>query len=405
MARTEYLVKARARTGKLIATKVTAVSEADALTRTRNLGLSPIAVDVVNTGMRREIRLGKGRVTTKDLAVFTRQFATMLAAGLPILRALTILSEQSESRRLSEVLLQVRDSVESGSPLSDAFGNHDVFPVLMVSMVRAGELGGFLDQTLEQVADALEADLMLRGRIKSALTYPVAVAVIAVLITIAMLAFVVPVFAGLFASFGGELPLPTAILVRLSDFIKNPMFFLPAIAVVVAFTVWFRRNRRTQRVRRVLDPLKLKLPVFGELFRKVAIARLSRNLSTLLAAGVPILSALDIVGDTSGNVVISDAIADVKDSVRQGTGIAKPLAQHPVFPDMVVQMISVGEDAGAVDSMLARVADFYDREVEATTEQLMALIEPIMILGLGGLVGGMIIAMYLPIFKIFELIK
>lgn len=405
MSKTEYVVKARARSGRLVESTLAATSEADAISRVRSQGLTPIAVDAVNSGLRREIRFGKGRVKTKDLAIFTRQFATMLTSGLPILRALAILSEQTESRRLSDVLIQVRDAVEQGSPLSDALGSHEEFPVLMVSMVRAGEVGGFLDQTLVQIADALEADVRLRGKIKSALTYPIAVACIAVIITIGMLIFVVPVFAGLFASFGGELPLPTRILVMASDIAKNPLFFIPVITIVTVATVWYRKNKRTIAVRKVVDPLKLKIPVFGQLFQKVAIARLTRNLSTLLAAGVPILTALDIVGDTSGNIVISDAISSVKDSVRQGTGIARPLTQHPIFPDMVVQMIGVGEDAGAVDAMLGRVADFYDQEVEATTEQLMALIEPIMILGLGGLVGGMIVAMYLPIFKIFELIK
>ena len=220
-----------------------------------------------------------------------------------------------------------------------------------------------------------------------------------------MLIFIVPVFAGLFAAFGGELPMPTQILINISDLIKNPYFFVPLLGGTTAFVLWYRRHKTDIKVRNVVDPMKFKIPVFGQLFQKVALARFTRNFGTLMRAGVPILTTLDIVGDTSGNVVIARAVLAVKESVRQGTGIAKPLTEHPIFPEMVVQMISVGEDTGAIDTMLAKIADFYDQEVEATTEQLMALIEPLMIVVLGAVVGGMIIAMYLPIFKIFDYIK
>ena len=247
--------------------------------------------------------------------------------------------------------------------------------------------------------------MKLRGKIKAAMTYPIAVGVIAVLVVIGMLLFIVPVFAGLFSDLGGALPLPTQILVNLSNLLTNPMFFLPTLVIIFGGFYWFKKNRNKPKVRRVLDPLKFKIPVFGNLFRKVALARFTRNFSTLLHAGVPILTTLDIVGSTAGNVVIEDAVKDVKESVSEGSGIAKPLTKHDVFPDMVVQMIAVGEDTGALDSMLSKIADFYDQEAEATTESLMALLEPIMILVLGGVVGGMIIAMYMPIFKIFELIQ
>lgn len=405
MPQNDYLVKARSRSGRLVESKMRAVSEADALTRVRQQGMTPIAVEAANTGLNREIRFGKGRVKTKDLAIFSRQFATMLSSGLPILRCLSILAEQTQSSRLRDLLIEVRDEVEKGDSLSESFARHNEFPSLLVSMVRAGEVGGFLDATMVQIADSLEADVKLRGKIKGALTYPVAVGIIAVLITTGMLIFVVPVFSELFGSFGGELPLPTQILVNLSNLVKNPLFLVPTVVLIFGFMFWYRAKKDTLRVRQVVDPLKFRLPVFGKLFQKVALARFTRNFATLMHAGVPILSALDIVGETSGNVVITRAIVAVKDSVRQGTGIAKPLSDHPVFPDMVVQMIAVGEDTGALDSMLSKIADFYDQEVEATTEQLMALIEPIMIMALGGIVGGMIIAMYLPIFKIFELVK
>ncbi len=405
MATTEYLVKARSRSGRLVESRMKAVSEAEALSRVRQQGMTPIAVELANSGLNREIRLGKGRVKVKDLAIFSRQFSTMLGAGLPILRGLSILSEQTGSSRLRDLLLQVRDDVERGSSLSDALTSHSEFPPVMVSMVRAGEVGGFLDSTMADIADALEAEVQLRSRIKAALTYPVAVAIIALLIVTGMLIFVVPVFEGLFESLGGQLPLPTQLLVTASDAITNPMIALPVLVAVVVLIVWYRRSRNSPRVRRIVDPLRFRIPIFGKLFQKVALARFTRNFATLVHAGVPILTALDIVGDTAGNVVISDAVADVKESVRAGTGIAKPLADHPIFPAMVVQMISVGEDTGALDTMLHKIADFYDQEVTATTEQLMALIEPIMIVVLGGLVGGMIIALYLPIFSIFELIK
>jgi type IV pilus assembly protein PilC len=405
MPQTEYLVKARSRNGRLVESKMKAISEAEALARVRQQGMTPIAVEVTGSGLNREIRLGKGKVKLKDLAIFTRQFATMLSSGLPILRCLSILSEQTQSDRLRDLLIEIRDQVEKGESLSEAFARHEEFPPIMVSMVRAGEVGGFLDTTMLQIAESLEADVKLRGKIKAALTYPVAVAVIAVLITVGMLIFIVPVFESLFSEFGGSLPLPTQILVNASELIKNPLFFVPVLAILIGGFLWYRKNKNKPGVRRVVDPLKFRIPVFGKLFQKVALARFTRNFSTLLHAGVPILTTLDIVGETSGNVVITDAVRDVKESVRQGTGIAKPLTEHPVFPEMVVQMIAVGEDTGALDAMLRKISDFYDQEVEATTEQLMALLEPIMIVVLGSVVGGMIIAMYMPIFQIFDLIR
>jgi type IV pilus assembly protein PilC len=405
MPQTDYVVKARSRTGRLVESTMRASSEAEALSRVRTLGMTPIAVEAKNTGLKREIKFGKGKMKAKDLAIFSRQFATMLSSGLPILRCLSILADQTHSDRLRNVLVEVRDEVEKGDSLSESLVRHKEFPPIMISMVRAGEVGGFLDSTMLEIADSLEADVRLRGKIKSALTYPIAVAVIAVFIVTGMLIFVVPVFDGLFASFGAELPLPTLMLVRLSNLIKNPMFFIPVLIIIIVGPIIYRRNKTSPKVRNVVDPIKFKIPVFGQLFQKVALARFTRNFSTLMHAGVPILGALDIVGDTAGNVVISRAVASVKESVRQGTGMAKPLGEHPVFPPMVVQMIAVGEDTGSLDTMLRKIADFYDEEVEATTEQLMALIEPIMIMILGGIVGGMIIAMYLPIFKIFELIR
>ena len=333
-----------------------------------------------------------------------RQFATMIDSGLSLLRAIAILSEQSSNKTLAATLGQVRTAVEGGESLSSALGRHPrVFPPLMVSMTRAGEIGGFLDRVLLQVAANFEAEVKLRGKIKSAMTYPVVVFAIAVLAVIGMLLFIVPVFAKMFSDLGGTLPAPTRVLVFLSHSLTVA---LPVLVVGgVAGTIGWVRVRHEERVRRVVDPAKLRAPVFGRLFQKVAISRFTRNLGTMLASGVPLLQALDVVGEASGNLVISDATTAVGVSVRAGESLAAPLAGHKVFPPMVVQMLAVGEDTGAMDTMLAKIADFYDQEVEATTEALTSLIEPLMIAVLGGVVGSMIIALYLPVFSVFSLIK
>ena len=402
---TQYAYKVRDARGKLTEGKVEAASEAAVAERLRSMGYVPLEVRPANVGMQREIHLGlKKRVRTKDLAIFARQFATMIDAGLTMLRALTIMSEQVENPELRRVLRGVKADVEAGNSLSSAFAREPgVFPPLMISMVRAGEAGGFLDTSMRQIADNFEADVKLRAKIKAALTYPAVVFVLAIVMCIAMLVFVVPVFEKMFADLGGTLPLPTRVLVFLSQALR---YLLPVLVVALAAAVWaWRKYGRTARVRNVVDPLKLRLPVFGDLFQKLALARFARNLSTLLGSGVPILQSLDIVGETSGSVVITRALEDVRDSVRRGESVAGPLAEHAVFPPMVVQMIASGEESGAVDQMLAKIAEFYDAEVETTTESLTALIEPLMIAFLGGIVGSMIIALYMPMFKIFDMIE
>jgi len=279
----------------------------------------------------------------------------------------------------------------------------EIFPPLMVNMIRAGEVGGFLDKVLVQIADNYESEVRLRGKVKSAMTYPVVVLIMAILMSLGMLLFIVPTFAGLFTSLGGTLPAPTQMLVNLSNFLK--VAIVPIIIGLIAFAVVWRKYKHTERVREFVDPIKLKMPIFGQLFRKIALARFCRNLGTMLTSGVPILQSLDIVADTSGNVVVAHAVRDIQESVRSGESLTEPLSKHDVFPSMVTQMLSVGEDTGALDTMLHKISDFYDQEVEATTEQLTALIEPLMIAVLGGLVGSMIVALYMPIFKIFDLIK
>jgi len=404
MVTTQYSYKVRDVGGKFLEGKVEAASEAAVADKLRAMGYVPLEVSVANAGMQREISFGrKKRVKLKDLSVFARQFATMIDAGLTMLRALTIMSEQVEKPELRSVLRQVKQDLEAGMSLSSACAKRpDVFPALMISMTRAGEAGGFLDVAMRQIADNFEAEVKLRQKIKAAMTYPVVVFILAILMLVGMLVFVVPVFESMFLGLGGELPLPTKFLVFLSSTMR---FLLPILIGASVVGVWlWRKFGKTERVRNVVDPLKLKLPVFGDLSAKLALARFARNLSTLLSSGVPVLQSLDIVGETTGSVVISRALKDVRESVSRGETVAGPLAQHAVFPPMVVQMIASGEETGAIDRMLAKIAQFYDEEVEATTEALTALIEPLMIAFLGGIVGSMIIALYMPIFKVFELI-
>jgi type IV pilus assembly protein PilC len=390
----------RFREGRVKADTETAVAE-----KLMAMGYVPLEVKRAGVGLQKELSFGRKRVKLKDLAIFSRQLATMIDAGLTLMRGLSILAEQLENPSLREVVAKVRQDVEGGHSLSSAFANdpHKTFPPFMVSMTRAGETGGFLDVAMLQVAETFEAEVKLRGKIKAAMTYPVVVFVMAILMCTAMLLFIVPIFEGLFNDLGGTLPLPTRILVALSGAMK---FIAPGFLVfAVVFVFWWRRHKNDEAVRNVVDPLRLKLPVFGMLSRKIALCRFARNLSTLLRSGVPILASLEIVSDTIGSVVISRALADVRQSVAQGDSIAGPLGKHEVFPPMVVQMIASGEETGAVDHMLSRIAKFYDEEVEATTEALTSLIEPLMIAFLGVVVGGMLVALYLPIFSVMDLVK
>jgi type IV pilus assembly protein PilC len=400
----EYSVRDRA--GKLTSGKLEAANEAVLVSKLKQMGYAPISVRETGGGGRNmEITLPWGNgVGLKDLAVMNRQFATMINSGLSLLRALTILSEQTENKALAKVLGEVRADVETGQSLSASLAKHQkVFPPLMVNMCRAGEVGGFLDAVLLQIAENYEAEVKLRNKVKSAMTYPVVVFVIAILAVVGMLLFIVPTFVEMFDSLGGELPAPTKVLVFLSEAMRY-VAPIGLVATIVLVVVW-QKVKYQERVRTVVDPLLLKVPIFGGLIRKIALSRFSRNLGTMIRSGVPILQALDIVADTTGNIVLTKAVREVQISVRQGESLAGPLANHPVFPAMVVQMLAVGEDTGAMDTMLHKISEFYDQEVEATTEALTSLIEPLMIAVLGSLIGGMIIALYMPIFGVFELIS
>lgn len=395
---------ARDATGNTVKDSMAATSSQAVASRLRDRGLTPVSVvDATPSGLNMEIKIpGMGeKIGLKDVAIMSRQLATMINSGLSLLRALMILVEQTENKALAGVLTEVRSEVETGRSFSSALAKHPkVFPPIMINMVKAGEVGGFLDQALISLAENFEKEVALRGKIKSAMAYPIVVFVIAIVAATAMLLFIIPVFGNMFATLGGDLPAPTKFLMALSDFLK--VAIIPIILLLIVFAWWWRGHKNDRKVRDFLDPLKLKMPVFGNLNKKIALSRFSRNLAAMLAAGVPILQALSIVGEASGNIVVEGATQDIMDAVRKGRSITAPLQASPVFPPMMAQMMAVGEDTGALDDMLGKIADFYDQEIESTTEQLTSLIEPLMILFVGIMIGGMVITMYLPMFSIYN---
>ena len=343
------------------------------------------------------------RVTGKDVVIFTRQLSTMIDAGLPLVQGLEILEKQQSNTTFKRVLGTIRGDVEAGSTLADSMRKHPkVFDNLFSNMIEAGETGGILDTILSRLAVFLEKSMALKKKIKGAMTYPTICLAISLLILIVILVFVIPVFKTMFEDFGSTLPLPTLILVNLSNLIKDYFFFLLIGLVILAMII--RKIYQTDKGRLFFDRYSLKLPVFGILLRKVAVAKFTRTLSTMLHSGVPILEALQVVGKTSGNKIIENAVYRVADSIAEGRPIAEPLEESGVFPNMVVQMINVGESVGALDSMLEKIADFYDEEVDQAVENLTAMIEPFMMVFLGGMIGGIVVAMYLPIFKVAGLV-
>jgi type IV pilus assembly protein PilC len=398
-----FQYKVRDRSGAVTTGSLVADSEALVLARLREQGFTPLDVKRKKTGIG-QIEFGGKKVKLKQVAIFSRQFATMVNSGLPILRAIAILADQSDNKELARVLNEARLDVEQGSSLSGALSKHDhVFNNLYISMVRSGETGGSLDTTLIALADMIEREVRLRGKIKSAMTYPVAVVALVVLIMSAMLLFVVPQFESIYAQLGGALPLPTRVLLGISKGVRTYWYMVMLLAGASVFA--FRRIKKTPQGRETIDGLKLKVPIFGSLFHKTAVARFSSTLGMLLRSGVPILQSLEIVGDTVNNRVISKAIDDVKTSVREGETIARPLSKHTVFPSMVVQMLAVGEETGQIDTMLDKVAAFYNSEVSAAVDALTSLIEPLLIAVIGGFVGAAVIALYMPMFNIIKLIK
>jgi type IV pilus assembly protein PilC len=398
----EYRVRDQG--GKVVTGTLVADNEQVVVSRLREMGYVPLKIGAKGgPGMKREINL-RTKAKLKDQAVFTRQFATMVNSGLPILRALAILEQQTQSRIIAKAVVDVRGEIERGSSLSAAMAKHPkVFNNLYVAMVRSGETGGVLESVLDRLADNLEREVALRQRIKSAMTYPIVVLGFVSLILMAMLVFIVPQFKDIYTNLGGTLPLPTKILLTVSDIVVHK---LPFILLGVGVAVYLlRRYVKTPQGRMQWDSFKLRVPVFGALFQKTALARFSRVLGVLNKSGVPILQSLEVTAETVNNSLISKAIMDVQDSVKQGETLSKPLGRHGVFPPMVVQMLAVGEETGSMDTMLEKVATFYDEEVSATVDALTSLIEPIMIFFVGGAVGLAVIALYLPMFNIINLIK
>jgi type IV pilus assembly protein PilC len=367
-------------------------------------GLIPLGIDAKKGSV--EIKLSfLERVKLRDLAVLTRQLSTMVSSGMTILRAFHVLEDQTENKKLKAALSAVRQDVEAGQALSDSLERHPkIFNPLYVAMVRSGETGGMLEGSLLRVADQLEKEDELRRQVRSAMVYPIVVVTFATAVMLALVAFIVPVFAKVFEDFGGELPGLTKFTMGISNFVTGRWYLL--IVIVAALVFSFVKWKRSKRGRAQWDRFKLRVPMkIGDVVQKVALARWSRTFSALLAAGVPILQAIEITGKTAGNVVLDEAMADVLASVKRGGMIATPLKQVAVFPGMVVQMMAVGEETGALDSMLSKVADFYEVEVAAAIKSLTSILEPVMIIVVGAMVGFVVISMYLPMFKVYDQIK
>ena len=400
-----YVWKGRTVAGEIQTGELTLDSQDEALTalRKRRIIISSVREKKAEVKFRLP-KLGGG-VTTRDLAIFTRQFATMINAGLPLVQCLDILTKQTEKEGFSHVIGMVMRDVEAGTTLAEALGKKEhskVFDELFVNMVEAGEAGGILDNILQRLATYIEKAEALKRKIKGAMVYPAVVLSVAVLATSFMLIFIIPTFARMFSGFGAELPLPTKIVMGLSSFLRA--YWWALVGGMIAAVVGIQRYYLTEKGRIQIDTLLLKIPVLGDVLRKGAVARFTRTLSTLISSGVPILNGLDITARTSGNRVIENAIMAARVSIREGETISAPLRQSSVFPPMVVQMISVGEETGALDDMLTRIADFYDDEVDTAVDSLTSLIEPIMIVIMGTIVGGMVIAMYLPMFKLINVV-
>lgn len=392
------------RQGEILATSADALKANFA---NRNFTLLSEPEPVVGTGLNREINIGFKRksVKRKEVALFARKFSVMIDAGIPMKKMLSVMvNTNTMSDGMRDALNDISDQINAGALLSTAMEKHPlIFDELFVSMVRAGEKGGFLDQSMRQVAENLEAEIKLKAKIKSAMTYPVVVLVLAAVMVTAMLIFIVPVFDEMFKSLGGELPLPTKILVHLSNFLK--VAIIPIVVVIVAFIVWWSKNKHKESVRSIVDPWQLKIPVLGKLFRKVSLSRYNRNLSTLLVNGVPILKAMEIVATTTGNIVYKRATDRMRLNLQRGDKFADVMQRESVFPGEDVEMVRVGDDAGDVVPMLQKISVMYDDDVEATTEALTALIEPLLIVFLGVVVGAMVIALYMPIFSIYDVIQ
>jgi type IV pilus assembly protein PilC len=392
-----YQWVAQTKKGRKIKGEIEAASEQIAQGQLRKRNLNVLKLKPKPKDLFSNISFMQPKVKSKDKVVFTRQFSTMIDAGLPLVQGLGILAEQADNPTFKTVLRQITKDVEGGATLAEGMKKHPkVFDDLFVNLIAAGEVGGILDNILQRLGEFLEKAEELKSKIKGAMTYPIVVVAIAIIVIAVILIFVIPVFQDMFASFGQALPVPTQIVVAMSDFLKSKIHFL--IIGIIILAVAYKQYAKTKGGRKTIDNIKLKLPIFGDLQKKSCVATFTRTLGTMLRSGVPILDSLEIVAKTSGNVIIEEIIFDVRSSIAEGQTIAEPLSETDVFPGMVIQMISVGEATGALDTMLEKIADFYEKEVDAAVEALTSMLEPLLMLFLGGSIGGLVIAMYLPIF-------
>jgi type IV pilus assembly protein PilC len=384
--------------GKVQSGEIEAESEQGAITKLKQ---KKISVTKVKKKFESDFLSNKKPITERDIVIFTRQFSTMVDAGLPLVQCLEILGKQADNPSLGEVVTKIKVDIESGNNLSDAMRKHPkVFSSLYSNLVEAGEAGGILDTILSRLADYIEKALALKKKVKSAMVYPSAIITVAVTVVGFLMVFVIPTFATMFSAGGAELPGPTALVMNLSNFFRNQWYFV--VGLPILFFILFKKVYATERGNIEIDRIFLKLPIMGILIRKVSTAKFSRTLGTLISSGVPLIEGMDICARTSGNKIVELAILNSIEAIKEGETIAAPLARENIFPAMVIQMIDVGESAGALDAMLSKIADFYDEEVDTAVENLTALLEPILMVFLGIVVGFIVVAMYLPIFKMGE---
>ncbi len=393
-----YLWQGQDRKGMIHKGELEAADQDAAQAQLRRMQIKPTKIKKKPKDLFENVSFLQPKVRRVDVVVFARQFATMINAGLPLIQCLDILCSQQENKTFKKMLKQIKESVEGGATLADALKKYpDIFDDLFVNMVAAGETGGILDTILNRLSAYMEKAEKLKKQVKSAMTYPIIVLCVAVLVIGVILVFVIPTFEQMFKDFGGELPAPTKIVVELSRFVKGNILYMIGAVVVLGFA--FRRFYKTEKGRVLVDKYLLKLPVFGPLLRKVAVAKFTRILGTMISSGVPILDGLEITARTAGNKTVESAVYKVRAAISEGQTMAAPLAESGVFPSMVCQMVGVGESTGALDAMLEKIADYYDDEVDAAVSSLTAMIEPFMMVFLGVTIGGLVVSMYLPIFK------
>ena len=395
----KFMWEGKTRVGGTMTGEIEAPNEAFVIAQLRRQQIVPVKIKPKSRDLGFSLLGRRGKVSKRELAIFTRQFATMIDAGLPLVQCLDILGLQQENQAFKKVILKVKEDVESGSTFADALGKHPhVFDELFVNLVSAGEVGGILDTILSRLAAYIEKAMKLAKQVKSAMVYPSTILAVALIVTVVLLVYVIPIFGDMFKDFGATLPLPTQFVMAISGYTRK--YFLVGVVLLVLLVMGIRWYYKQENGRRRIDRLLLRVPIFGDLLRKIAVARFSRTLGTMVSSGVPILESMDIVAKSAGNKVIEEAILRARTSISEGKTIAEPLADSKVFPVMVTQMVSVGEATGALDTMLNKIADFYDDEVDAAVGALTSLLEPMLMIFLGVVIGGLVIAMYLPIFKL-----